>query len=118
MTQPNSSLTVVAHPLVQHKLSLMRDRNTSTAEFRRLLREISLLLACDARREFPLAAAEIQTPLERARVPLLAGHKLCLVPILGPGNQRPDGTLDPCLDEHGYSLPGLGAAGDRLFGTK
>ena len=56
MPQSKACLTVVAHPLVQHKLSLMRDRNTSTAEFRRLLREISLLLAYEATRELPLEA--------------------------------------------------------------
>ena len=82
------------HPLVQHKLSLMRDRNTSTAEFRRLLREISLLLAYEATRELPLAPAEIDTPLERASFPLLAGKKLCLVSILRAGNGILDGMLD------------------------
>jgi uracil phosphoribosyltransferase len=213
MHRRGSSLTVVEHPLVQHKLSLMRDRNTSTAEFRRLLREISLLLAYEATRELPLAAAEIETPLERARFPLLSGKKLCLVSILRAGNGILDGmldllpsarvghigiyrdprtlqaieyylklpedlaerdvivvdpmlatgnsavaaisrlkelsarsikfvcliaapegiaavsrvfpevpivaaALDRCLDEHGYILPGLGDAGDRLFGTR
>ena len=93
MTQPNSSLTVVAHPLVQHKLSLMRDRNTSTAEFRRLLREISLLLAYEATRELPLEPADIQTPLESGAFPLLAGKKLCLVSILRAGNGILDGIL-------------------------
>src|SRR3974377_1874903 len=81
LQQQWASLTVVEHPLVQHKLSLMRDRNTSTAEFRRLLREISLLLAYEATRELPLATSEIDTPLERASFPLLAGKKLCLVSI-------------------------------------
>ena len=213
MYQPRSSLTVVDHPLVQHKLSLMRDRDTPTAEFRRLLREISLLLAYEATRELPLAAAELDTPLERASFPLLAGKKLCLVSILRAGNGILDGmldllpsarvghigiyrdprtlqaieyylklpddlaerdvilvdpmlatgnsavaailrlkelaarsikfvclvaapegvakvsrvfpdvpivtaALDRCLDEYGYILPGLGDAGDRLFGTK
>src|SRR5438132_5880702 len=94
MRQQGSSLTVVEHPLVQHKLSLMRDRNTSTAEFRRLLREISLLLAYEATRELPLAAVEIDTPLERANFPLLAGKKLCLVSILRAGNGILDGMLD------------------------
>jgi uracil phosphoribosyltransferase len=84
------SLTVVEHPLVQHKLSLMRDRNTSTAEFRRLTREISLLLAYEATRDLPLAEA----PLERANFPLLAGKKLCLVSILRAGNGILDGMLD------------------------
>src|SRR3984893_13867690 len=94
MHPQGSSLTVVEHPLVQHKLSLMRDRDTSTAEFRRLLREISLLLAYEATRELPLAPAEIDTPLERASFPLLAGKKLCLVSILRAGNGILDGMLD------------------------
>ena len=94
MAQAKGCLTVVAHPLVQHKLSLMRDRNTSTAEFRRLLREISLLLAYEATRELPLEATEIDTPLERGGFPLLAGKKLCLVSILRAGNGILDGMLD------------------------
>jgi uracil phosphoribosyltransferase len=206
-------LVVVDHPLVQHKLSLMRDRDTSTAEFRRLLREISLLLAYEATRDLPLEASEIDTPLETANCPRLAGKKLCLVSILRAGNGILDGmldllpsarvghigiyrepktlqtveyylklpddlaerdvilvdpmlatgnsavaaisrlieldarsikfvclvaapegvanleavfpqvsvfaaSLDRCLDAHGYILPGLGDAGDRLYGTK
>src|ERR1700745_1284131 len=94
MSQSKACLTVVAHPLVQHKLSLMRDRNTSTAEFRRLLREISLLLAYEATRELPLEEAEIDTPLERGAFPLLSGKKLCLVSILRAGNGILDGMLD------------------------
>jgi uracil phosphoribosyltransferase len=213
MQQPRPGLTVVDHPLVQHKLSLMRNRETPTAEFRRLLREISLLLAYEATRELPLETAEIDTPLERGTFPLLSGKKLCLVSILRAGNGILDGmldllpsarvghigiyreprtlqaieyylklpddlaerdvilvdpmlatgnsavaaisrlvelrarsikvvclvaapegvdrvfeifpevtivaaALDRCLDGHGYILPGLGDAGDRLFGTK
>jgi uracil phosphoribosyltransferase len=213
MTQPSPGLIVVGHPLVQHKLSLMRNRNTSTAEFRRLVREISLLLAYEATRDLPLEATEIDTPLERASFPRLAGKKLCLVSILRAGNGILDGmldllpsarvghigiyrepktlqaveyylklpddlderdvilvdpmlatgnsavaaisrltelrarsikfvclvaapegvanlfgvfphvtvvaaALDRCLDAHGYILPGLGDAGDRLYGTK
>src|SRR6266568_87492 len=207
------SVTVVDHPLVQHKLSLMRDRDTSTSKFRRLMREISLLLAYEATRELTLADTEIETPLERGRFPVLAGKKLCLVSILRAGNGFLDGmlelmpsarvghigiyreprtlqaieyylklpddlaerdvilldpmlatgnsavaaisrlkelaarsikfvclvaapegvdkvssvfpdvpivavSLDRCLDDSGYILPGLGDAGDRLFGTK
>jgi uracil phosphoribosyltransferase len=89
-----AGLTVVEHPLVQHKLSLMRDRNTPTAEFRRLVREISLLLAYEATRDLPLEETEIETPLERAHFPLLAGKKLCLVSILRAGNGILDGMLD------------------------
>src|ERR1700747_1172545 len=94
MQQQWPSLTVVEHPLVQHKLSLMRDRATSTAEFRRLLREISLLLAYEATRELPLEDTEIETPLESGAFPLLAGKKLCLVSILRAGNGILDGMLD------------------------
>jgi uracil phosphoribosyltransferase len=213
MQQPRAGLTVVDHPLVQHKLSLMRDRDTSTAEFRRLLREISLLLAYEATRDLPLESAEIETPLERGSFPVISGKKLCLVSILRAGNGIIDGMIDllpsarighigiyreprtlqaveyylklpddladrdvilvdpmlatgnsavaaisrlvelkarsikfvclvaapegidtvlsifpdvgivaaavdRCLDAHGYILPGLGDAGDRLFGTK
>ncbi len=213
MPEAKGRFTVVDHPLVQHKLSLMRDRATSTAEFRRLLREISLLLAYEATRELPLEAAAIETPLEQGEFPLLSGKKLCLVSILRAGNGILDGmldllpsarvghigiyreprtlqaieyylktpddlaerdvilcdpmlatgnsavaaisrlkelearsikfvclvaapegvervlgvfpevaivaaALDRCLDAHGYILPGLGDAGDRLYGTK
>jgi uracil phosphoribosyltransferase len=206
-------LTIVDHPLVQHKLSLMRKRDTSTSKFRLLMREISLLLAYEATRELALEETEIETPLESARLPVLAGKKLCLVSILRAGNGILDGmldlmpsarvghigiyreprtlqaveyylklpddlpgrdvilvdpmlatgnsavaaisrlvemkarsirfvclvaapegiehlhrifpdvavvaaALDRCLDAHGYILPGLGDAGDRLFGTK
>ena len=210
---PEPWLTIVDHPLVQHKLSLMRKRDTSTSKFRLLMREISLLLAYEATRELALEETEIETPLETARFPVLAGKKLCLVSILRAGNGILDGmldlmpsarvghigiyreprtlqaveyylklpddlpgrdvilvdpmlatgnsavaaisrlvelkarsirfvclvaapegiehlhrifpdvavvaaALDRCLDGHGYILPGLGDAGDRLFGTK
>jgi len=207
------NLVVVEHPLVQHKLSIMRDRATSTSKFRILMREISLLLAYEATRELSLEQVEVETPLERMTAPKLAGKKLCLVSILRAGNGFLDGMLDlvpsarvghigiyreprtlqaieyylklpedlserdvilvdpmlatgnsavaaisrlvelkarsikfvclvaapegianvsrvfpavpivaaavdRCLDDHGYILPGLGDAGDRLFGTK
>jgi uracil phosphoribosyltransferase len=207
------ALTIVDHPLVQHKLSLMRKRETSTSKFRALLREVSLLLAYEATRNLALEETEIETPLEAARMPVLAGKKVCLVSILRAGNGILDGmldlmpsarvghigiyreprtlqaveyylklpedlperdvilvdpmlatgnsavaaisrlvelkarsikfvclvaapegvaqvhrifpevaivtaALDRCLNDHGYILPGLGDAGDRLFGTK
>ena len=206
-------LTVVEHPLVQHKLALMRAADTSTSKFRQLMREISLLLGYEAMRDLQVEEREVETPLERTRVPVLAGKKLCLVSILRAGNGILDGmldlmpsarvghigiyreprtlqaieyylklphdlaerdvilldpmlatgnsaiaaisrlvelrartiklvclvaapegvekvhqvfpavpivaaALDRCLDDHGYILPGLGDAGDRLFGTK
>ena len=88
------AVTVVGHPLVCHKLSLMRDIGTPTAEFRRLMREISLLICYEATRDLPLEEVEIQTPLERAPFPVLAGKKLCLVSILRAGNGILDGMLD------------------------
>ena len=207
------AVTIVNHPLVRHKLSLMRDRTTSTSKFRQLMREISLLLGCEATRDLALEESEIETPLELARAPVLAGKKLCLVSILRAGNgilegmldlvpaarvghigiyreprtleaveyylklpddlperdvilldpmlatgnsavaaisrlvelrarsikfvclvAAPEGieklhrifpgvtivtaSVDRCLNDHGYILPGLGDAGDRLFGTK
>src|ERR1700722_19471167 len=208
-----TDLRIVDHPLVQHKLSLMRAQDTPTGAFRQLMREIGLLLGYEATRDLPLEETEIDTPLERARLPVLSGKKLCLVSILRAGNGLLDGilelvpsarvghiglyrdprtlqaieyylklpddlserdvilvdpmlatghsavaaisrlielrarsikfvclvaapegvahvrsifpevtlvaaALDRCLDEHGYILPGLGDAGDRLFGPK
>ena len=207
------ALTIVDHPLVQHKLSVMRKRETSTSKFRALMREVSLLLAYEATRDLALEETEIETPLEAARVPVLSGKKVCIVSILRAGNGILDGmldlvpsarvghigiyreprtlqaveyylklpedlpgrdvivvdpmlatgnsavaaisrivemkarrikfvclvaapegvaqvhrvfsevtivtaALDRCLNDHGYILPGLGDAGDRLFGTK
>src|SRR5438105_9421716 len=99
MPQPSDKtrapwLTIVDHPLVQHKLSLMRARDTSTSKFRLLMREISLLLGYEATRDLALEETEIETPLEAARVPVLAGKKLCLVSILRAGNGILDGMLD------------------------
>ena len=206
-------LTVVTHPLVQHKLTIMRDRETSTAGFRRLLREISLLLAYEVTRGLDMTEVEIETPLEKMMAPTLDGKKLALISILRAGNGLLDGILelipaarvgfvglyrdpetlkpvqyysklpdqledricivvdpmlatgnssvaavqllkdagaknirflcllaapegiarmkdahpdvpivtaavDNCLNDHGYIVPGLGDAGDRMFGTK
>src|SRR5690348_4268491 len=87
-------VTVVDHPLVRHKLSLMRAHDTSTSKFRQLMREISLLLGYEATRDLPLEETDIETPLESARAPVLAGKKLCLVSILRAGNGILDGMLD------------------------
>ncbi|MBN8292736.1 uracil phosphoribosyltransferase [Rhodobacter sp. NTK016B] len=206
-------LTVVTHPLVQHKLSIMRDKATSTSKFRQLLREISMLLAYEATRELPTASVKIDTPICEMDAPMLQGRKMALVSILRAGNGLLDGVLelipaarvgfvglyrdpetlqpveyycklpseleerwtvvvdpmlatgnssaaavdllkaagakhivfmcllaapegvkrmkeahpdvrivtaalDECLNDHGYIVPGLGDAGDRMFGTK
>ncbi|AHD00497.1 uracil phosphoribosyltransferase [Leisingera methylohalidivorans] len=87
-------LTVVDHPLVQHKLTLMRDKGTSTAGFRRLLREITQLLAYEITREMALTTTNIETPMEEMDAPILAGKKLALVSILRAGNGMLDGVLE------------------------
>ena len=87
-------LTVVSHPLVQHKMTLLRDKTTSTGEFRRLAREISLLMAYELTRDLPMETVTIETPLERTEAPLLAGKKLCFVSILRAGDGMLDGMLD------------------------
>ncbi len=87
-------LTVVRHPLVQHKLTLMRDKTTSTGGFRRLLREISLLLAYEITRELDMTSCTIETPLERMEAPILDGKKLALISILRAGNGLLDGILE------------------------
>lgn len=206
-------VTVVDHPLVQHKLTLMREKDTSTASFRQLLREISLLLAYEVTRGLEVTQKSIETPLCEMDAPILEGKKLALVSILRAGNGLLDGILelipaarvgfiglyrdpetlqpveyyckvppmldermvivvdpmlatgnssaaavqmlkdrgaknirflcllaapegvahmraahpdvpivtasvDECLNDHGYIVPGLGDAGDRMFGTK
>ncbi|SNX70893.1 uracil phosphoribosyltransferase [Cereibacter ovatus] len=206
-------LTVVTHPLVQHKLTIMRKKDTSTAGFRRLLREISLLLAYEVTRELDMTTTRIETPICEMDAPILDGKKLALISILRAGNGLLDGILelvpaarvgfiglyrdpetlkpvqyyakvpdmledrlviavdpmlatgnssvaaidllkakgaknirflcllaapegvarmkeahpdvpivtaavDDCLNDHGYIVPGLGDAGDRMFGTK
>ena len=208
------SLHVLKHPLIQHKLTLMRDETTSTRTFRELLKEIALLMGYEVTRDLPLTYEEIQTPLCKMNAPVIAGKKLAVVPILRAGIGMADGllqlvpsarvghiglyrdpqtlkpveylvklppvddrlfilvdpmlatgnsaaaavdtlvkhgvpesrivflalvaapegvrvftqkyptvpvyvaSLDEKLDDHGYILPGLGDAGDRLFGTK
>ena len=209
----SQNLTIVDHPLVQHKLSFMRDKSTPSAHFRQLLGEIAQLLAYEATRDLPLEMREVETPLQSMQSPYLSGKKLALVSILRAGNgmldsllhlipsarvgfvglyrdeetlkpvqyyfkvpediserdvlaidpmlatgnssvaaidllkaagarritflcllAAPEGvarmqeahpdvriitaSLDECLNEQGYIVPGLGDAGDRMFGTK
>ncbi|SMX38099.1 uracil phosphoribosyltransferase [Maliponia aquimaris] len=90
----SDTLTIVDHPLVQHKLSLMREQTTSTASFRRLLREISLLLAYEVTRDLPLTTRRIETPLCEMDAPVIEGKKLALISILRAGNGLLDGILE------------------------
>src|SRR3989344_3771534 len=162
----NNNVTVITHPLVQHKLTLMRRKDASTNSFRRLLGELSTLMAYEVTRDMPLQDIEIETPLETMTGKVIDGKKLVLVSILRAGNGFLDGMLnvvpgarvdrlkklnprsikfvcllaapegiatmqkahpdvpiftaaiDRELSDHGYILPGLGDAGDRIFGTK
>jgi uracil phosphoribosyltransferase len=88
-----SLLTVVDHPLVQHKLTLMRRRETSTNNFRRMLGEIGALMAYEVTRDMPMQYVDIDTPLETMRAPLIDGKKLVFVPILRAGTGLLDGFL-------------------------
>ena len=90
----SDNIQLVNHPLIQHKLSLMRKKEQSTAGFRQLLREISTLLAYEVTRDLPLTHVEIETPLQMMQAPVLAGKKLCFVSILRAGNGLLDGMLD------------------------
>jgi uracil phosphoribosyltransferase len=87
-------VTHVTHPLVQHKLTLMRRKDTPTAQFRQLLREISQLLAYEVTRDLPLTDAQIETPLTLMQAPVIDGKKLALVSILRAGNGLLDGVLE------------------------
>ncbi len=87
-------LTVIDHPLVQHKLTLMRKKSTPTGHFRRLLREISHLLAYEVTRDLPLVSKTVETPMQETQAPVLAGKKLALVSILRASNGLLDGVLE------------------------
>lgn len=89
-----SIVTVMDHPLIQHKIGIMRDKNTSTKEFRALVAEIAMLIYYEASRNLPLADKEIETPLVKTTVKEIAGKKLCVVPILRAGLHMADGILN------------------------
>ena len=134
----------VKHPLVQHKLGLLRDVSTTTDMFRRLVNALTLLLTYEATKELATEEVEIETPLERVVAARISGKKVAVCPILRAGMGMLDGVLsliaapegidrlhaehpdvtivvaavDRELNERGYIMPGLGDAGDRLYGTK
>ena len=176
---------ILNHPLIQHKLSILRNKNTSVKEFRELVSEISALMCYEATRNLPMEAALVETPIGMAQVQVLAGKKLAIVPVLRAGlgmvdamidlipsaerqvfivdpmlatggsavaaisfvkeygckaitlmniiaapegieavhQAHPDvdifvAAVDERLNDHAYIVPGLGDAGDRIFGTK
>jgi uracil phosphoribosyltransferase len=90
----HGNVTVVSHPLVAHKLSIMRDKTTSSASFRQLLREISLLLGYEVLRDLPTELRDIETPLGPMQAPFIKGKKLVFVPILRAGIGLLDGLLE------------------------
>ncbi|KQZ01623.1 uracil phosphoribosyltransferase [Pseudolabrys sp. Root1462] len=87
-------VTIVDHPLVQHKLTLLRDKERSTKSFRELLGEIGMLLCYEVTRDLPLEMTEIETPIARMKSPVLAGKKLVFAPILRAGLTFVEGMLD------------------------
>ncbi|MGQ7792088.1 uracil phosphoribosyltransferase [Faunimonas sp. B44] len=94
MVEGFPGVTVVDHPLVQHKLTIMRDAETSTRGFRQLLREIAALICYEATRDLPLETVEIRTPLTTMQAPKIAGKKLVFASILRAGNGLLEGMLD------------------------
>lgn len=89
-----SRLTVIDHPLVQHKLAIMRSKNTSTKEFRELVRELAMFEGYEATRDFPLEDVEVETPLEKTTCHRVSGKKVAIVPILRAGLGMVDGLLE------------------------
>ncbi len=89
----NNSITCIEHPLIQHKLTLMRQKDTSTAKFRQLLEEISMLLAYEVTRDLPVEKVLIETPFAPMNAPMLAGKKLVLISIMRAGQGILDGML-------------------------
>ncbi|KSV58205.1 uracil phosphoribosyltransferase [Acetivibrio ethanolgignens] len=89
-----SKVTVMTHPLIQHKIGIMRQKTTSTKEFRDLVAEVAMLICYEATRGLPLADIEIETPLVKTTVKEIAGKKLCIVPILRAGLHMADGILN------------------------
>ncbi|MEO8296475.1 MAG: uracil phosphoribosyltransferase [Burkholderiales bacterium] len=91
---PAGNVHVLDHPLIQHKLTLMRQRERSTSSFRRLLHEVGMLMAYEMTRDMPTQLIEIETPLERMQAPVVDGKKICLVAVMRAGVGLLDGMLE------------------------
>lgn len=85
--------TIMGHPLIQHKISMIRDKNTGTNEFRKLIEEIAMLMAYEALRDLPLEEVSIETPIEPCMAPMISGKKMAVVPILRAGLGMVNGIL-------------------------
>ncbi len=88
-----SNYTIMGHPLIQHKISMIRDKNTGTNEFRKLIEEIAMLMAYEALRDLPTEDVEVETPIETCMTPMISGKKLAVVPILRAGLGMVNGIL-------------------------
>jgi uracil phosphoribosyltransferase len=88
-----SNITIFDHPLIQHKISLLRDENTGTNEFRKLIEEIGMLMGYEAFRDLPLEDVEITTPIQKTMTPMLSGKKIAVVPVLRAGLGMVNGIL-------------------------
>ena len=88
-----ANITITNHPLIQHKLSILRDKHTASKEFRTLVGEIAMLMCYEATRDLPLKDVEIETPVSKMTTKALAGKKLAFVPILRAGLGMVDGVL-------------------------
>ena len=87
------NVTILEHPLIQHKISMLRNKNTGTNEFRKLVEEIAVLEGYEALRDLPLEDVEVETPIEKCMTPMIAGKKLAIVPILRAGLGMVEGVL-------------------------
>ncbi len=87
------NVTILEHPLIQHKISMLRDRKTGTNEFRKLVEEIAVLEGYEALRDLPLEDVEVETPIEKCNTPMISGKKLAIVPILRAGLGMVEGVL-------------------------
>ena len=88
------NVIILNHPLIEHKISLLRDARTSTNEFRKLIEEIAMLMGYEAMRDLPMEDVEVETPIEKCMTPMLAGKKLAVVPILRAGLGMVSGILN------------------------
>ncbi len=88
-----ANYTIMGHPLIQHKISMIRDKNTGTNEFRKLVEEIAMLMAYEALRDLPTENVEVETPIETCMAPIIAGKKMAVVPILRAGLGMVNGIL-------------------------
>lgn len=88
------NVTIMNHPLIQHKISRLRDKTTGTNEFRMLVSEIAMLMGFEALRDLPTELVEIETPIETTKQPMIAGKKMAIVPILRAGLGMVDGVLN------------------------